>query len=122
MKKNRILSLALACLFILQLGAAAGATTIAPVFRFFSVNLDPNFDETPAQTMTYISDTGTLPETCAYNRNGFAFAGWSDTADGEVQYDPDTNQILITMEGDFEGSGSRTVCVVDSATYGYYTR
>ncbi len=88
MKKNRILSLALACLFILQLGAAAGATTIAPVFRFFSVNLDPNFDETPAQTMTYISETGTLPETCAYNRNGFAFAGWSDTADGEVQYDP----------------------------------
>lgn len=39
-----------------------------------------------------------------------------------VEYDPDTNQIRITMEGDFEGSGDRTVCVVDAATYGYYTK
>lgn len=91
-KKTKLLSVILVFILLFQAAGAAYATVIPfdpifPVGNRIAVTLDPNFDDMPASRKTF-AENGQLPSRAEYNRNGFAFAGWSETPDGAVQYDP----------------------------------
>lgn len=92
MKKLKVSAVLLVLCFMFQLSFTVGATTIFPpigpiIIDGISVTLDPNFDSHEASVRIFSKENGKLPSDPGYHRNGFAFAGWSDTANGGVVYD-----------------------------------
>ena len=92
MNTKKISAIVFAIILLFQICGTASATVIPfdPFAERIAVTLDPNFDGYEASVRLFSKDTGTLPNDCGYNRNGFAFAGWSDSPDGGVEYDPGT--------------------------------
>ena len=58
------------------------------MLRFIFITLDPNFDGKAPEERSFSTIDAHLPSRCSYNRNGFAFAGWSSSPEGGVEYDP----------------------------------